>query len=144
MCSLVYADELQASAFNLAASDGEISLKDYQGKVLYIDFWASWCGPCRQSFPWMEAMQQKYKAVGVEFLAINLDDNREDAESFLKKQNVSFDIAFDPDGVTPKLYKIPGMPSSFIVSRKGVILFSHTGFNLGSIEAYEKHINDAL
>ena len=136
--------ESKAPAFTLPSLNGEVSLSDYRGKVVYLDFWASWCGPCRQSFPWMQQMQEKYRASGVEFIAINLDENRQDAEAFMQKQGVSFTIVFDPSGTTPKLYKIPGMPSSFIIGKDGMILFSHVGFVANSREAYEKHIVDAV
>ena len=132
--SCVVFAELAAPNFSLQTSDGEVSLKDYKGKILYLDFWASWCGPCRASFPWMDDMQKKYKKQGVEFLAINVDAKKVDADKFLEKMNISFKIAYDPEGKTPELYRIPGMPSSYIINRDGMIVSRQAGFRKNSIE----------
>ncbi|MCU6434030.1 TlpA family protein disulfide reductase [Undibacterium sp. Jales W-56] len=117
-----------APGFELHGLDGSVKLARYQGKLIYLDFWASWCGPCRQSFPWMNEMQAKYGAQGLQVIGINLDVNAEDARQFLTVTPARFIIAFDPVGATPRSYGVKGMPSSFLIDPEGKILFEHIGF----------------
>ncbi|MBC3916482.1 TlpA family protein disulfide reductase [Undibacterium sp. CY18W] len=123
---------------------GPIQLADYKGKLLYLDFWASWCGPCKQSFPWMNSLQSKYAAQGLQVLAVNLDSKAEDAAVFLKSVPASFQIGYDPKGVTPRLYDVKGMPSSVLIDRDGKVLSLHAGFNEGSKAKIEQAIVAAL
>ncbi|MFZ6676157.1 TlpA family protein disulfide reductase [Undibacterium sp. Xuan67W] len=117
-----------APSFELNGTDGVIKLAKYQGKLIYLDFWASWCGPCKQSFPWMNELQAKYGAQGLQVIGINLDVKNEDARQFLAIMPAHFPIAFDPSGVTPRIYGIKGMPSSVLISQEGKVLFEHAGF----------------
>lgn len=134
-----------APAFDLSGMDGKtVNLADYKGKVVYVDFWASWCSPCRDSFPWMGAMQKKYESEGVVFVGINVDRKQKDAEAFLKDTPAQFTVAFDPKGKTPKAYDVMGMPTAFVIGRDGKVLHSHIGFNDSDKKDYEKHIQDAL
>ncbi len=112
----------------LPGTNGEINLRDFKGKVVYLDFWASWCKPCLKSFPWMTAMKSKYAEQGLEIIAVNLDKDRKLAKKFLDKVDVNFQIAFDPDGDTATQYKLLGMPSSFLIGRDGKLYASHVGF----------------
>ena len=98
------------------------------GEVLYIDFWASWCNPCRKSFPWMNSMVEKYKGQGFKVLAVNVDKDKALAENFLTGVNPSFPILYDPDGTLAKQFKVKGMPSSFVIDSKGNVLLAHKGF----------------
>jgi thiol-disulfide isomerase/thioredoxin len=134
-----------APDFSLQGMEGKmINLADYQGKVVYVDFWASWCSPCRDSFPWMSAMQKKYESQGVVFIGVNVDRKQLDAEKFLKDTPAQFVVAFDPKGKTPKAYDVMGMPTAFLISRDGKVLHSHIGFNDNDKVEYEKHIQQAL
>jgi cytochrome c biogenesis protein CcmG/thiol:disulfide interchange protein DsbE len=126
--------------FSLPGTSGEINLRDFKGKVVYIDFWASWCGPCKKSFPWMNAMQSKYGPQGFKIIAINLDANSEDGKRFLSTVPANFAIAFDAKGVLPRQYQIKGMPSSLLIGRDGKILSQHTGFNDASVAKLEAEI----
>ena len=138
-------DPRPAPAFDLPDPKGRpIRLDQFAGKVVYLDFWASWCGPCRQSFPWMNQMQEKYAAQGLVVLGVNLDAKSEDALTFLSATPIHFQTALDPKGVTPKAYGVKGMPSSFLIGRNGKILFRHTGFKASQKEEIERHIIDAL
>ncbi|WP_342119076.1 TlpA family protein disulfide reductase [Pseudoduganella sp. OTU4001] len=119
-------------------------LADLRGKVVYVDFWASWCGPCRKSFPWMNTLQQRHGPAGLQVVAINVDEKREDAAAFLAKVPASFTIAYDPAGVTPKAYGIKGMPSSALVGRDGQLLWMHSGFNEADKDKLEERIRAAL
>lgn len=121
-----------------------LDLARYQGKVVYLDFWASWCKPCRQSFPWMDAMQKKYAADGLVIVAVDEDEEAEDAQKFLAARSVSFDVLPDPKGEVAERYDLIGMPSSFIIGRDGQVLKKHQGFFEDSPAAFEAEIRAAL
>ena len=129
-----------APRFNLPTRDSSVSLDSLQGKVVYVDFWASWCGPCRQSFPWMKSMYDRYGSKGLVIVAINLDKDRGSAESFLQRYPAPFTIAFDPSGKTAKAYKVWGMPTSYVVSKTGAIVSAHAGFDPKRAQAVESEI----
>lgn len=129
-------------AFAAAAAD--LDLSQYRGKLVYLDFWASWCKPCRQSFPWMDAMQQKYAADGLVIVAVNLDEQHADAEKFLKQIPVAFTVVYDPEGKLAAQYQLIGMPSSFLIDRDGQVLVKHAGFYDDSPARYEAEIRAAL
>jgi cytochrome c biogenesis protein CcmG/thiol:disulfide interchange protein DsbE len=107
---------------------GSVTDADLKGGVVYLDFWASWCGPCKHSFPWLNEMQAKYKDKGFKVVAINVDQNPADAETFLKANPASFTIAFDAKGEAPGKFKIKGMPSSYLVGPDGKVVQAHSGF----------------
>ncbi len=107
---------------------GTMSEADFKGSVVYLDFWASWCGPCKHSFPWMNEMQAKYKDKGFKVVAINLDQNTSDAEKYLKDNPASFLVAFDNKGDSPTKFKIKGMPSSYLIGPDGKVIKGHSGF----------------
>jgi cytochrome c biogenesis protein CcmG/thiol:disulfide interchange protein DsbE len=106
----------------------EVSFAALRGRVVYVDFWASWCGPCRRSFPWMNAMQARYGNDGLAIVGINVDKRRDDAERFLRDIPASFTIAYDPRGSTPAIYDVKGMPTSFLIDRRGVVVEVEEGF----------------
>jgi cytochrome c biogenesis protein CcmG/thiol:disulfide interchange protein DsbE len=133
-----------APAFELNGNDASVSLRQFQGKVIYLDFWASWCGPCKQSFPWLNEMQSKYGHLGFQVVAINLDGKLADAQDFLKSQPAKFVVAFDNQSSTPKSYGIKGMPSSFMIGKDGRILSQHTGFRENDKPLLEAQIQTAL
>jgi len=133
-----------APAFDLVGVNERVKLSNYTGKVIYVDFWASWCGPCKHSFPWMSEMQVKYGAKGLQIIGINLDSKIEDGQRFLKANPASFVIAFDPTGNTPKAYVVKGMPTSYLIGRDGKIIAQHMGFKDGDKAELEKSIQEAL
>ncbi len=112
----------------LPGQNGEVNLEKLRGKVVYLDFWASWCKPCIKSFPWMAKMKTAYQDQGLEIVAVNLDKDRKMADAFLRKVDVNFKIAYDPDGDTANQYKLRGMPSSFLIGRDGKLYATHIGF----------------
>ena len=120
-----------APAFEGASLRGgdALRLESYRGKVVYLDFWASWCGPCRQSLPQLEKLRNEIKARGFEVIAINVDENPQDGLNFLKKYPVTYPIVQDSHGVLAQLYDVKGMPSSYLIDRKGVVRYVHQGFN---------------
>ncbi len=118
-----------APPFALPAATGEtVALDKLRGHVVYVDFWASWCGPCRRSFPWMNEMQQKYGARGFTVVGINVDKKRADAERFLQQTPASFTIVFDAPGTTPAAYAVKGMPSSYLIDAQGNVAAMDVGF----------------
>jgi thiol-disulfide isomerase/thioredoxin len=133
-----------APAFTLPARDGSVGLAALQGQVVLIDFWASWCAPCRQSFPWMNEMQARYGPRGLQVVAINLDRQRSAADGFLRQVPARFGIAFDEAGTTPRLYGVKAMPTSVLVGRDGRVLRQHEGFRDEDRPALEAAIAAAL
>jgi len=117
-----------APAFSLPAKAGNLSLESLRGQWVYVDFWASWCGPCKQSFPWMNEMHDKYAARGLRIVAINVDARAADAERFLATTPARFAVAYDARGDTPKAYEVKAMPSSFLIDPQGRIQLVHAGF----------------
>ncbi len=122
----------------------KLDLAQYENKVVYLDFWASWCGPCRKSFPWLNAMQEKYKDKGLVVIGINLDTDIETAKQFLKKTPASFTLFSDPEGTLAEKYKLIGMPSSFVLDGNGEVRHRHVGFKKSSTQEYEKSLASLL
>jgi thiol-disulfide isomerase/thioredoxin len=133
-----------APQFDLPGLDGAVKLAKLQGKVVYVDFWASWCGPCRQSFPWMNEMQAKYGGKGLQIVGVNVDAKSDDARQFLAVTPARFAIAFDPQGATPRSYGIKGMPSSVLIGPDGKVLLEHSGFRDADRAELESKIQSAL
>ncbi len=128
----------------LPSSGVEISLGDYKGKLLYIDFWASWCAPCLQSFPWMNEMQTRYADQGLQIVAINLDLEKALTDDFLAKTKPLFPIGYDPQGVISRQFNVVGMPNSFLFDGEGNLVSSHVGWRLKDVEKYEASLVAAL
>ena len=119
-------------------------LSDYLGKVVVLDFWASWCTPCRKSFPWLNTANTAYKSHGLKVVAVNVDKDKQLANDFLDKVDVSFPVLYDPDGRFAQAFQLKGMPSSFILDDKGEVLASHVGFFEDKIDIYEEKIESLL
>jgi thiol-disulfide isomerase/thioredoxin len=128
----------------LTMADIELDLSRYEGKVVIVDFWASWCVPCRRSFPWMNRMHDKYTADGLVIIAVNLDRSTDDAARFLAKYPAKFEIVYDPTGVLAKKYRVEVMPSSIIIGRNGEMIERHAGFKVKRQNEYEATIRAAL
>lgn len=134
-----------APPFSLPDASGAIvSLGGLEGRVVYVDFWASWCAPCRRSFPWMAEMQRKYGPQGFTVVAINVDKKREDAAKFLAVTPGAFTIVYDPVGTVPTAYDVKGMPTSYIVDRNGKVVSVDAGFRDDTKAAAEARIKAAL
>ncbi|SER18805.1 Peroxiredoxin [Solimonas aquatica] len=134
-----------APDFTLAQKDGNsLSLTQLRGRVVYLDFWASWCAPCRQSFPFMNEMHAKYGKKGLRVVAINVDEQRSDAEQFLKQTPAQFTVLFDPAGKAPEQYKPDGMPTSYLIDEHGKVLMVHPSFKEADRAELERRIGEAL
>lgn len=134
-----------APDFNLPGLDNlPIDLKSLVGKLIYLDFWASWCGPCRLSFPWMNELHDQLGDQGLHILAVNVDAKRSDAIRFLAEARPTFQVAFDPAGLTPRAYNVRAMPTSVIIDRRGVIAASHAGFSTSNAALVRREIERLL
>ena len=119
-------------------------IEQHLGEVVYVDFWASWCGPCRKSFPWMNKMQRELQAKGFTVISINVDAEQKLATEFLKDNPANFAVIYDAKGELARFFKIQGMPSSLIINKKGEIKYAHSGFFTGKISQYEQEIKQLL
>ena len=134
----------KAPAFTLPSDSGEVSLEQYRNQVVYVDFWASWCVPCKHSFPWLNQMQERYGDEGLKVIAINLDKDRDHAKAFLERVPADFDIAYDPEGGVAELYSLKVMPSSYLIDREGNLVHAHKGFKSSDGSRMEDMIRELL
>mgnify|MGYP001817622747 CR=1 FL=1 len=134
----------KAPVFELPGDTGSISLEQYQNQVVYIDFWASWCVPCKHSFPWLNQMQERYGEDGLKVIAINVDKKKAHAEKFLERVPANFDIAYDPEGEVADLYSLKVMPSSYLIDRDGNLVHAHKGFKTSDGSRMEDIIRKLL
>lgn len=134
---------LLALQSSLAFSNDLLQLDQYKGKVVYVDFWASWCVPCRKSFPWMNEMQQKY-GKDLVVLGVNLDHEKALADQFIKETSPQFKIVFDANGQLATQYQVAAMPSSFILNKQGKVAFKHLGFHIKKQSLYESEIQQLI
>jgi peroxiredoxin len=135
-----------APDFALPSSTGEqITLGDLRGEVVMINFWATWCGPCRQEMPHLEALHQRYENLGFTLLGVNVEDDPEGARKWLTEHaRVSFPILFDSRNEVSKLYEVVAMPSTVIVDRGGAVRFIHHGYKPGYENEYQTQIRALL
>jgi cytochrome c biogenesis protein CcmG, thiol:disulfide interchange protein DsbE len=140
---LIVAVELLAGAAGARAAP-PAALEPIEGRVVWVDFWASWCVPCRRSFPWLNTMQRKYGAAGLQIIAVNLDKDRGLADGFLKEVPAEFSLRFDPAGGLAKQFGVQTMPSSFLIDADGNVITSHFGFRSAEAAEYEDSIKAAL
>ena len=138
---------LQAAApdFSLPLRGGAtVGLADLRGQVVMINFWASWCGPCRQEFPVLDGMYRKYRPLGFTLLAVNVESERKDAERFLAGTPVSFPIAWDADNQVSSAYGVSAMPTTLIIDRKGQVRWLHRAYKPGDENEYLDQIRALL
>ncbi len=121
-----------------------LTLMQYQGKVLYVDFWASWCGPCAKSFPFLNGLHQQLKGQGLHIVAVNLDENLADAKAFLAKYPASFEVMADVSKQCAKDFDVQAMPSSYIVDRKGIVHHVQLGFKPGEAQDLQQMVEKLL
>ncbi len=118
------------------AHAASLDLTPYRGKVVYLDFWASWCTPCHLSFPWMNEIQASYGAEGLVILAVNLDRDRAKADEFLATDRGQLNILYDPKGDIARQFNFKDMPTAFLIGRDGKVHSVHSGFEIGNKNAY--------
>ena len=142
--SLLFVTLLLFAAAPSSAADTEFSITDHEGKVVILDFWASWCTPCRRSFPWLNDMHAKYEQQGLVIIGVNLDASREDASEFLEQFPARFRIHFDTNAALATEYGVEAMPSSFVIGRDGELKVTHLGFKVRQQAEYEAILIEAL
>lgn len=121
-----------------------IDLAKLKGQVVYVDFWASWCGPCQRSFPELDKLYAKHVGHGFEIIGVNVDEDVKDAQDFLKKYPVTFPIATDPKGASAEAFKVKGMPSGYLIDKQGVVRHVVVGFAEGEAEHLDKLITQLV
>ncbi|MDP9084928.1 MAG: TlpA family protein disulfide reductase [Pseudomonadota bacterium] len=121
-----------------------LDLSAYRGKVVYVDFWASWCGPCKQSFPWLDNLVREYSSQNFVVIGVNVDKDRAQAERFLHETPAEFSIVYDPKGELAAAYKVTGMPSGVLIDRAGRVRFQHAGFSGTQKGLYEEQLQTLL
>jgi thiol-disulfide isomerase/thioredoxin len=119
-------------------------LSQYHGKVVYVDFWASWCGPCAQSFPFLNELHGQFKDQGLQIVGVNLDENVDEAKAFLTQNPAQFTIAADVSKQCAKDFGVKAMPSSYLIDRNGKIHHVHLGFRPGEAQALRELVEKLL
>lgn len=133
-----------ASTFSLTSINGGESMGIEKGKVTIVDFWATWCEPCKKSFPKYQELYVKYKASGLEILALSVDEEKTGIADFAKTYGVEFPVGWDEGHKVADCYKPPNMPSAYIIDKEGVVRFVHTGYHDGEEKEIEKEIKSLL
>ncbi|MEM9254725.1 MAG: TlpA disulfide reductase family protein [Pseudomonadota bacterium] len=130
-----------AANFTLKSSGGDnIRLSEYRGQVVLINFWASWCGPCRQEFPHLDDLHEKYTDLGFTVFGVNVEQDRQSADRVLREIPVNFPILFDDENVVSELYNVDAMPMTVLVDRSGAVRFLHRGYKPGYEDNYERQV----
>jgi len=140
---------VQASAiapdFTLRSVGGSnLRLAEQRGQVVLVNFWASWCGPCRQEMPQLDRLYQKYRSSGFVLLGVNVDDDARKAGDVAAKLGVTFPVLLDTDKAVSKLYDLSTMPSTVIIDRDGKVRYLHRGYLAGYEDNYDKQIRELL
>ena len=145
VAALWFCAALIGTAFGATSSASEpLDLTQHRGRVVIVDFWASWCKPCRQSIPWLNAMRERYGASGLTIIGVNVDAERSDADKFLRDVPIEFEIVFDPKGDLAKQFKVQGMPSTFVFDRTGKMVDTFVGFRDAKKSEHEATLKNLL
>lgn len=134
-----------APDFTLKSKEhGNLKLSEQRGQVIMLNFWASWCGPCRQEMPLLDELHQRYSKAGFQVWGLNVDANQDDAERMLAKIPVTFPVLFDPEGIAGKLFSVEAMPTSVFIDRDGNIRYVHKGYRAGEEDTYRQYIKELI
>lgn len=142
--ALEIGEEVPEFSLSQMGKDGTLSPQNLKGKVIYVDFWASWCGPCRISFPGLSALREELHDKGFEIYAINLDENTKDAKKFLEEFKVSYPILQGYNTGVPELFDLMGMPTAYLVDQKGIVQWKHSGFKEKDLSKIKKKILEMI
>ena len=141
------ADEVQGKApdFTLKSASGKnLKLSEYRGEVVLLNFWASWCGPCRQEMPYLEQLQDRYASYGFTVMGVNVEEDSSKARKMLKDVSVTFPILFDTSNSVSKAYKVAAMPTTVIIDRDGNMRYLHKGYKAGDEATYKQWIKKLI
>lgn len=145
VAALPASDAITAPAFALPDAQGTVlSSTSLRGQVVLVDFWASWCVPCKASFPALDALHREFRDRGASVVAINLDEERKAANAFLASRPHQMPVLFDPKGITATAFVVKGMPSSVLIDRRGVIRYRHEGFSEKTLAQYRIELTQLL
>ena len=134
-----------APDFALKSSNGEnLRLSEYRGDVVMVNFWATWCGPCRQEMPLLDELYSRYQRVGFSLLGVNIDDNSSKAMDMVSELGVSFPVLFDSRKEVSKLYEVEAMPVTVLIDREGTVRYVHHGYKPGYEDKYLDQIRSLL
>jgi peroxiredoxin len=134
-----------APDFTLKSNSGKnLKLSELRGQVVMINFWATWCSPCRQEMPLLNRIQEQYRKVGFTLLGVNIDDRPEAAQAMAINLGVNFPILFDTDKRVSRLYDVNTMPSTLLIDRDGKVRYIHLGYRPGYESSYESQIRELL
>lgn len=134
-----------APDFALKSSTGEnLRLSEYRGNVVMINFWATWCGPCRQEMPLLDELYTRYKRVGFSLLGVNIDDDSRRAMQMIEDLGVSFPVLFDARKEVSKLYEVEAMPVTVLIDREGNVRYVHHGYKPGYEDKYLDQVRSLL
>ena len=134
-----------APDFTLKAADGRNTrLQEQRGQVVLVNFWATWCGPCRQEMPHLNRLYDKYRNSGFTLLAVNIDDDPRTAISTATKMGLRFPVLLDTDKAVSKRYDLGSMPATVLIDRDGKVRFLHRGYREGMELSYEQQIRDLV
>ncbi len=134
-----------APDFALKSSSGDnLRLSEYRGDVVMVNFWATWCGPCRQEMPLLDELYSRYERVGFSLLGVNIDDDSRKAMSMVSELGVSFPVLFDARKEVSKLYEVEAMPVTVLIDREGTVRYVHHGYKPGYEDKYLDQIRSLL
>jgi peroxiredoxin len=134
-----------APDFTLRGNSGaNLKLKEQRGKVVLINFWATWCGPCRQEMPLLDALYKRYRDAGFVLLGVNVDDSPDKARTMARGLGVSFPVLFDANKAVSRSYQVSGMPTTVIVDRDGKVRYLHRGYRPGYERKYQEQVRGLL
>lgn len=142
-CSVLSAETISGPApdFTLKSNSGEnIRLAEQRGNVVMLNFWASWCGPCRQEMPHLNAISEQYSNLGFNLIGVNVDENRNDADRAIKDLRVAFPVLFDNDSTVAELFSVDAMPTTIIIDKDGNVRHLHRGYQSGYEDDYAKQV----
>ena len=145
LASAAVATQAAAPDFTLKSMNGpNLRLAEQRGRVVMVNFWATWCGPCRQEMPQLDKLYQRYKASGFMLLGVNVDDDVRKAGDVAAKLGVTFPVLLDTDKAVSKLYDLSTMPSTVLIDRDGKVRYLHRGYLAGYEDNYDKQIRELL
>jgi thiol-disulfide isomerase/thioredoxin len=134
-----------APDFTLQSSTGEnVRLAEQRGKVVMLNFWASWCGPCRQEMPLLDAMHKRYGEHGFQLYGVNVEEDNTDAKKMIKDMGVTLPVLYDPESKASTLYKVDAMPTTVMIDKKGQIRYVNRGYKAGDENKYRDQIRELI
>lgn len=132
------------TAFGADADGPSLDLANFRGQVVVVDFWASWCKPCRQSIPWLNGLRARYGSQGLVIVGVNVDAERADADRFLRDVPIDFNVLYDPQGKLAQQFRVQGMPSTFVYDRDGKLAHTLLGYREARRDEHEAQIQALL